>query len=154
VDFDGDGAFDTAVGDAAGLRLDLSHRGALILDARRAVAAVTAYDVDRDGDLDLVTIEAPATPRIWRNDGAGRFSYQRPRSRGKPAQWSRGTLDQGRGRDLGAVASGRRDRLDARIALTARFQPRTVTTPAFSSSSRLHASGAVSPGSPRAPPVC
>ncbi|HTL68757.1 MAG TPA: FG-GAP-like repeat-containing protein [Lacunisphaera sp.] len=94
ADFDGDGEDDLAVGGVAGEpgRLLSNLGGGQFLDYggnvfRDGVAAadgpIVALDADADGDLDLLVtkagVAAPADsplyqPRLWLNDGHGRFS--------------------------------------------------------------------------------
>jgi hypothetical protein len=48
-------------------------RKPLSLRVGRAILGVLAFDVDRDGNTDLVALKANLRVRVWLNDGHGRF---------------------------------------------------------------------------------
>jgi hypothetical protein len=52
-------------------------RQPLSLHLGRAILGVLAFDVDRDGDTDLVALKANLRVRVWLNDGHGRFVRRR-----------------------------------------------------------------------------
>jgi hypothetical protein len=43
-----------------------------------AAVAMVAVDLDADGDLDIVGIDASLTLLVWENDGAGRLTLKEP----------------------------------------------------------------------------
>jgi len=155
MDLDGDGSSDIAMVDVQGLRLRLSRRGQLILDARSAISALAANDLDRDGDRDLVALSRRGTLLVWRNDGAGRFSYQPPRfsASGSAAEWSRGRMNTGAGTPGTATSTEGRS-LDARTAQAARVHALDRAGPIVSATTGLQPPSTTGPGSPRSPPLC
>ena len=78
ADLDGDGDLDAFVGGERGART-WTNDGAGHFDSGRQVTghlfnrAVALGDVDEDGDLDVVMGRARKRPRVWLNDGTGRF---------------------------------------------------------------------------------
>jgi hypothetical protein len=80
ADFNRDGILDIASGGDTGLRVRVSGSGDVLLPDARRVAAVTAFDVDNDGDQDLVAVSSHAALHVWSNDGRGRFTYRAARS--------------------------------------------------------------------------
>ena len=90
-DFDGDGRADVAVirDTPIGRRIVLGLSASSVTDLDASVVSLVAGDVDRDGDLDLVTVSTSGLVVVWLNDGHGRFSKvalgSEPQLSGRPA---------------------------------------------------------------------
>jgi hypothetical protein len=88
ADLDGDGDLDAFVGSEGDARVWLNDgtghfdlgRQTLRYSLSRHIPALG--DVDGDGDLDVVAGRARRRPKVWLNDGAGRFV-----PRGLPWMW-------------------------------------------------------------------
>jgi Flp pilus assembly protein TadD len=72
VDLDGDGTIDIARTTKDAVELRFGKGGAAVQLKATGAAALTAFDIDNDADLDLVV--AGATTTLWLNDGKGGFS--------------------------------------------------------------------------------
>jgi VCBS repeat protein len=82
ADFDRDGRTDRASissrADAAFISLSLSGREKPIhLRAGKGVLDVSAFDIDSDGNVDLVALKTDLRIRVWLNNGRGGFVRQR-----------------------------------------------------------------------------
>jgi hypothetical protein len=89
VDFDGDGILDhVRIDPGAGgssVHIALSRRGSSSLNVRRArVLRVTGFDIDADGDLDLVAL-TDAGLVMWKNNGRGKFFRVKEAGRSPPS---------------------------------------------------------------------
>jgi hypothetical protein len=78
ADFNRDGRADqgsiSSRAGAAFINLSLSgHDHPLSLRAGKGVVDVLAFDVDRDGDTDLVALKSNLRARVWLNNGRGEF---------------------------------------------------------------------------------
>lgn len=88
VDLDGDGVLDHVVARpataGAAIHLALSARGSVSLKLRKArVLRLTGFDIDDDGDLDLVAATDVGL-FMWKNDGHGQFFRVKPGGRSPP----------------------------------------------------------------------
>jgi hypothetical protein len=89
VDLDGDGILDhVRIGpgaDGSSIQIALSRRGSSSLKVRSArVLRVTGFDVDADGDLDLVAL-TDAGLVMWKNNGRGKFFRVKESGRSPPS---------------------------------------------------------------------
>jgi VCBS repeat protein len=155
TDLDGDGSSDTATADIDDLRLHLSRGGRLILHGHTTISAVAAEDLDGDGDGDLVALSNRGTLLVWRNNGAGRFSYQPPELPATgPAQWWCGRMDNGNRRNPCTTTSARGSSLDLGTPQAPRAQFLDRAGPIVPGTTGLRPPSTPRPGSPRSPPVC
>jgi len=77
-DLDRDGRPDRVSVSSRGLLLALSSAGVRVVEHVAAtLTRVTTFDVDGDGDRDLVATSGAGRLHMWRNDGAAGFSLMR-----------------------------------------------------------------------------
>jgi hypothetical protein len=75
ADFDGDGTLDSATLHDNRIALSLSEQRTTIqLHGLADTTTVAVTDIDRDGDTDLVSIDARGSLRGWNNEGSGSFA--------------------------------------------------------------------------------
>jgi len=116
TDYDGDGDIDVIAcnrdGDLNILRNDGGFTRFTRIDPssigirHRAYSGVTTADIDRDGDLDMVLVDADDAGHLYRNDGDGTFSFVRTFPR--PDGYMAGFADLDNDGDLDLVFAGDR----------------------------------------------
>ena len=115
-DYDGDGDIDVIAcnrdGDLNVLRNDGGLRNftkinpASIGITHRAYGGVTTGDIDNDGDLDMILVDAGESGHLYRNNGDGKFSFVRNFS--KVDGYMAGLADLDNDTDLDLVFAGDR----------------------------------------------
>jgi len=116
TDYDGDGDIDVIAcnrdGDLNVLRNDGGLRSftkinpASIGITHRAYGGVTTGDIDNDGDLDMILVDAGESGHLYRNNGNGKFSFVRSFS--KVDGYMAGLADLDNDTDLDLVFAGDR----------------------------------------------
>jgi hypothetical protein len=157
ADFNRDGSPDCVSSDRTVVSIALSHfRSAPVQLAHvTPVVGLLAADVDRDGDIDVLTLTSAGRIRLWKNDGHGGFSAEIIVLRGRFDRHLPAGLATVHAADFDPPGEGIGYRFQpavpsavAAIALPVRATP----TRAGFSSSPLRNRGA-RPASPRAPPT-
>src|SRR5262249_13940934 len=73
-DFDGDGLNDAVVLESGVVSVELSEQRTIVkLEALPDTTGLVAIDIDKDGDIDLLSLNLDGRLREWNNEGSGFF---------------------------------------------------------------------------------
>jgi hypothetical protein len=157
ADFNRDGSPDRVSSDRAVVSVSLSrfHHPAVQLIHVTPVVGLLAADVDRDGDIDVLTLTSSGRLRLWKNDGHGRFSAGIIVPRGSFHRHLPAGLAAVQGDALDPPGDGPGYKFQPAVlsAIAVMATPVRATPARAGSSSSPRRNWGARPASPRAPPV-